>query len=182
MKLLTINQYATLRGVSLAAVQKAIASGRIKPVFDHNNNVRIDPISADKAWEENTQLHLNVSGLASDLQREVYNERNENSNEEHLNSKGPDDALTYTEARTQREIYEAKLVQLEYEHRISKMIIAEDLKAGVYTAVKLTREALLNLPNRLSSQLSLETDSSKIHTLLTTEIHQALEELARANC
>jgi hypothetical protein len=190
MKLLTITNYALHRGVSIAAVQKAIASGRIKPIFDHNDNVRIDAEAADQQWEENTQHQYKPTAIANELQKEVFRQRVEKAEAEkkfNLPNQPEDsdpakaDELSYTEARTLREVYEAKLKQLEYEHQIGKMVIADDLKAGIYTAAKLTREALLNIPSRVSSQIAIETDSNRIHTLLTTEIHQALAELTRAN-
>lgn len=40
------------------------------------------------------------------------------------------------------------------------------------------RDALLNVPDRLSGPLAAETDQSKVHALLVKELHQALEALA----
>jgi hypothetical protein len=46
---LSLRKYALHRNVSLRAVQKAIASGRIQTTPDG----KIDPASADALWERN---------------------------------------------------------------------------------------------------------------------------------
>ena len=47
-------EYAKHRGVSAAAVNKAIKSGRIIPVEDENGRKFIDPVVADRQWQQNS--------------------------------------------------------------------------------------------------------------------------------
>jgi hypothetical protein len=49
---MNLTEYATHRGLTYQAVQKAIAAKRITPLPDGS----IDPIAADKQWEANTDF------------------------------------------------------------------------------------------------------------------------------
>jgi len=53
-KLVTQSEYARLRGVSPAAVFKAIASGRISYLIDDKGRVWLDARTADREWRANT--------------------------------------------------------------------------------------------------------------------------------
>ncbi|MDO5385932.1 MAG: hypothetical protein Q4F75_01510 [Pseudomonadota bacterium] len=60
---ISIRAYAKRRGITHGAVQKAIESHRITPLPDGS----IDPITADKEWEENTDYSkVRTKSKASD--------------------------------------------------------------------------------------------------------------------
>ncbi|MBI4208551.1 MAG: hypothetical protein HY538_02445 [Deltaproteobacteria bacterium] len=147
--------YARHRGVRLRAVQKAIESGRISTVTDSKGNLRMDPEVADREWEENTDPAL---------QREPPIEG------ESLQS--------YRQAKAMREKYEAKLAKLEYEIKCGKYVAVDQVRTEAFEVGRKVREALLNLPKRLSEELAAEGDSHKVFERLNTEIHKALEELS----
>lgn len=86
---------------------------------------------------------------------------------------------TYLQAKTAREVYEAKNAQLEYEERIGKLIRVDAVRATWAAAVSSTRDALLQIPSRLAPVLAAETDLAAVTLLLEDEIRQALAELSR---
>ena len=55
----------------------------------------------------------------------------------------------------------------------------EDIKKSSFAKGRAIREALTNLADRLSHQLAGEDDATVIHTLLSTEHREALENLAQ---
>lgn len=155
-KPLSLRAYAKHRGVTLQAVQKAIATGRIATVTTAGKK-GINPDQADRQWDATTD---------PGMQR---------------GQKQPTEtSSTFQQARAMREAYLAKVAKLVYEERIGKLVSAEKVKAEAFEAARMTRDAILNLPNRISHELASETDPSKIHNLLTIELTKALEELANA--
>lgn len=89
---------------------------------------------------------------------------------------GPSDL---TDARTKKWHYQALLAELEYRKQIGELVRADEVRGAAFATARRVRDALLNLPSRISSILAAESDSRKIHELLSKEIRQALEALAR---
>lgn len=75
--------------------------------------------------------------------------------------------------------YQAKTAQLDYEVKIGKLVLKEDVAREAFKVARRVRDAMLNIANRLSGIVAAETDQAKVHTLITREIHQALEGLAQ---
>jgi hypothetical protein len=160
MGLLSLRAYAKHRGVTLQAVRKAIDDGRIQTTTDPNGKVRVDPAAADKAWEETTDP------------------AKQRKPEADASAKTP--PSDYSRARAMREAYLANLAKITYEEKIGKLVEADAVKKAIFEASRITRDALLNIPNRISPQLASETDPHEVHLLLEAEITRALEELANA--
>lgn len=179
-ELISLREYARRRSVSLQAVQRAIASNRISVVLDAEGKPKINPATADLEWEKNTKHQHRPHDLARDLQKEVCHERlgksmTDPSVKPNLAVEEP---MSYSESRTVREAYEARLVKLEYETKIGNLISAEEVKHKYYQILRTTRDAILNIPDRISSLIAAENDTSKVHLILTQELRLALEELS----
>ena len=101
MPILSLRKYAHHRGVALAAVQKAIASGRISTQPDG----RIDSEIADVQWAETTRW--GASNIV-------------NGAEVKGNSSGHRPS-EYAQARAEREHYAALLAKLAYEERAGRL-------------------------------------------------------------
>jgi len=82
--------------------------------------------------------------------------------------------VTYMQAKTAREVYEAKIKQLDYEELIGKMLPADQVKSHLAGKIVAMRDAFLQIPSRLVSVLAAETDPVKIHALLEDEIARAM--------
>ena len=152
-KLMSISAYAKHRKVSLAAVQDALKRGRIR--FTDSKGKWIDPKKADQEWSRNTD----------------FSKVRDNETE----SKG------YSTARTAREHYMARLAKLEYEEKSGKLVDVEKVKKQAFELARITRDAILNIPDRISAELVGITDQATMHSVLTKELTNALLELVRAN-
>lgn len=87
---------------------------------------------------------------------------------------------TYMQAKTAREVYEAKSAQIDYEERTGKLIRTDAVRSALASVLSSTREALMQIPARLSPVLAAETDAAKVHDALQAELHQCLAQLAAA--
>jgi hypothetical protein len=86
---------------------------------------------------------------------------------------------TYMQAKTAREVYEAKNAQLEYEERTGKLVKLDAVKRTWIEAVSGMRNALLQMPSRLGPVLAAESDPAVVMAALEAEVRQVLESLSR---
>lgn len=157
-------KYSRLRGVTKEAVSKAVREGRI-PSFNENGRRLIDPELADQEWQKNTNPSVaNEESRQKKLGVSIEEDKNN----------GP----SYSQSRSIREAYQARLAKLSYEEKLEKLVSAEKVKVTAFTTARIVRESVLNIPNKISYQLATETDSNKIHLILTEALIEALEELA----
>jgi hypothetical protein len=172
--------YARLRGVTLRAVQKAVATKRITLSADGT----IDPATANAEWERNTfagrTLHQESSkpqaapsapraapqrgGLGISGQPEVSN----------------DPVAAYLRARAVNETFKAKTAQLEYEERAGKLIQAT--KAGEYAAQwsAIVGDALSAYPDRVAPLVAAAKTEAEIHRILAGETNALRRKMAKA--
>lgn len=143
-KLLSLRAYAKHRGVTLKAVQEAIEYGRIQ-----KTNGKVDPIAADKEWQEKTNPAM---------------------------ARGKTDIPEYHRSRAIREAYEAQLAKLEYEEKAGKLINAEETRLAWLKIITTTKTKLLAIPSKARASLP-HLALGDIATLEEL-IRETLEELA----
>lgn len=85
---------------------------------------------------------------------------------------------TYMQAKTAREVYEAKNAQLEYEERIGKLIKVDAVRSAWAAKITGARDALLQIPSRLAPVLAATSDLAEVTALLEAELRQALADLS----
>ena len=157
MAIVSQRAYARHRGVALAAVQKALATGRITM-----QEGGIDPEQADRDWEENT-----TQRAPSIVNRSQEDDEGSNFG-----------ASQYTKARAVREHYHARIAKLEYEERVAKLVSKDEVQLAAFNQFRMFRDGMLNIPDRLAAVLAAETDPARVHELLAAEIRKALQEFA----
>ena len=168
--LLSAKAYAKHRGVSLAAVLKAISEERIKAsVRRKGPGYQIDVAQADVEWQQNTDSGQGAPAHA----------KNRQDQHDTAGDSEPEDGepITYAQARAQHERFKARLAQLELEQREGKLVEADAVKRESFRTARLVRDALLNLPDRIAAELANETNQFKVHQRLVSEIRRALEDL-----
>ena len=166
MPVLSLRGYARHRGVSLAAVQKAIRSGRIAT----NADGMLDSDRADAEWNAKTRPGQRHTKPVPPAAREP--ERAE----------APvAGVFDYSRARAVRENYLARLANIEFEEKTAKLISRDEVQVAAFTKARTARDNLLNIPDRLAATVAAESDADKVHQILTAEIRKALDELAGAN-
>jgi hypothetical protein len=164
MALLSLRAYAKHRGVSLAAVQKAIHSGRITP----NADGLIDSDRADAEWAAKTRPGQRRARPAPPAVREPAEAAGANG-------------LDYFRARAIRESYLARLAKIEFEERIAKLVNRDEVQVAGFTRGRVVRDNMLNIADRLAATLAAESDVDRVHRILSNEIRMALDVLAGAN-
>ena len=86
--------------------------------------------------------------------------------------------LSYHVVKTLREAEEARMARLKREEMEGQLIRLEAVRSVAASTLAATREALLQIPARLSTVLAAESSPARVHELLQQELHQALNQLA----
>jgi len=163
---LSIRAYARHRGVTEAAVRKAIKQGRVSK----GKNGKINPKTADKEWGQNTdpaQIKAVFTEEKPDYsQNSIPNAAN-----------GP----SYQQSRAIKEAYGAKLLRLQFEKESKKLISIDDVKVSAFNAARMTRDRILNIPDRVIPQLVGKTNIFEMKEILKAELIKALEELSKVH-
>lgn len=165
---LSISAYARHRGVSHVAVLKAIKTGRIEKETDGT----IDVAKADAAWRRNTN-HAQRRKTEKDVTPAAAVER---PVDPPIVNSGP----SFAQSRAIREAYNARLAKLSYEEKSGSLVKIELVKVAWFNTLRVLRDRLLNMPDRMVPLLSAETDPKTIRDLLDKELRQILTDAADA--
>lgn len=166
------------------AVQKAIKSGRISTTLDEKGQNKIDAEAAARDWDLNTDQSRKREPKPKDDERPGQEPPPPSSSfgsggaggKPHAQA-APTASSAYASARAVREEYQARIAKIEFEKKIGKLVEADKIRLEAFQAARLTRDILLNIPNKIAHELAAESDSARIHILLTDSITKALEEL-----
>lgn len=150
-------EYARHRGCAMSTVQKAIKDGRID-VEIIKGQKKIDWKDADEKWSQNTDTYR-PSSTDSGTTKKV---------------KGP----TYQQSRAIREAYQAKLAKIEYEQKIGKLVDADQVKRHAFEMGRRIRDAILNIPARISNELLSADNAFDIEQILNREFDEVLKNLS----
>ena len=83
----------------------------------------------------------------------------------------------YIKARLKNEIEKGKILKLERAEKERSLISADKVQETLFRKGRVIRDAMLNLPDRVSSLLEMQK-AQTIHSTLTKEIRIILEELS----
>jgi hypothetical protein len=177
--LMTLAEYARHRGCDKKAVQFAIERGRIK----RNEDGSIDSARADLDWEANTDHARARYGPKPSHSQPIFSTharrdpgidfaagvRRKQTGEP--DGSGPD----FFKARAIKKLYEARLKRLALDEKQGILLPKQDVERATFDRFRVLRDAVLNVPWRISGQLAAESDPLRIHELLEAEIRAALQ-------
>lgn len=165
---LSIRAYARHRGVSDTAVHKAIRAGRITPEADGT----IDPVRADAQWAQNTEAPKVGTRTGAPKVRVPE----EGSGAAALPSGG----TSLLQAKTVNEVVKAQTNKVRLARLKGELVDRSQAIAHVFKLARNERDAWLNWPARVSSQLAarLAVDPHLMHVILEEAVRSHLQELA----
>lgn len=178
MEPLSLRGYAKHRGVSLKAVQKALASGRITKREDG----LVDPETADLNWSRNTAPRPQPSQKpATVVAHHNVQHHSDAPAREPSEPARLETGLEYSKARAVRESYLARLTKIDFEERSGKLVSRDEVQVAAFDKYRQFRDRMLNIPDRLAAEAAAESDASRVHELMTSEIRKALLEFSDGN-
>lgn len=169
---ISIRAYARQRGVSDAAVRKAIKAGRVTPLADGT----IDPARADKQWGSNTD-QAKQRAVPNEAIQSVRDAVGESTPTPSLSSGG----ATFLQARTANEVLKAQTNKVRLAKLKNEVVDRAQAIAHVFKLARTERDAWLNWPARVSAQLAAElhVDPHTLHVAMEREVRRHLDELGQ---
>lgn len=167
MPIVSFSEYARQRGISPAAVTKAVSEGRLSRaiVLGSKGKKSIDTEVADQEWSGSTDTTMGAPSHASPRGHSVSAQAI------------TDEPPKFMESKAKREAFMAELARLEYEEKSGKLVQADDVKREGFRVARIVRDSMLNIADRVASELAAETDPFRVQQRLTQEIRLALTEL-----
>lgn len=160
-------QYAAYRGVTVRAVQKAVADGRIAGAVLKDGS--LDAALADRLWLDNTDPGRGTPshiGPLTDAERQVL--------ETATHRRNAGDVLTPRLARILLMNCRAKLAQLELEGRLARLVDIKDVSRERTMLAQATCEAMLAIPDQLAAEIAGMTDPFEVHARMAAQIRSAI--------
>jgi len=174
-------EYAEHRGISQQRVSKLIEKGKIDAecITKIGKYKKIDRDKADAALKQNLDQIYNLKSKSSpkkDQKESITKEEKEAT----IKAAGTT-GMSMADAQRMQAKLKAALLKLDYDERIGTLISAEKVKTDFFNIARTTRDAILNIPDRISAELASITDIHVVREKLTAELTQALEELSNGN-
>lgn len=157
---LSVGEFAKLVGVNSSTVSRAIIAGRmpLSVTILPNGNKLIDARIGVEEFNQNKKR-----GAVNFSQKEGRRKA---------------DPSESSESERKLKHYKAELARIELEEAQGKLINAEKVGRQAFKVARAVRDAMLNIPDRVSAELAAEKDSFTVHKRLTDEIRMALEGLS----
>jgi phage terminase Nu1 subunit (DNA packaging protein) len=160
MERVTTKELADLLGVTQGRISQLKTQGRFEGCFTvDRNKIAWDKDAAMKAYKEGNPL-VSVSPTRKDSSAL--------------------EIPSFNESRAKSEHFRAELARLDLEVKEDQLVEASRVKREAFSAARAVRDALGNIPDRVSNQMAAESDPVIIHQTLTEEIRKALETLTDA--
>ncbi len=171
---ISIRAYARHRGVSDAAVRKAITAGRITPEADGT----LDPDRVDKEWARNTEATRNGS-RAQAVKVSLPDASTQSSDGPGATPGGSGGGTSLLQARTVNEVVKAQTNKVRLARLKGELIDRSQAIAHVFKLARSERDAWLNWPARVSAQMAakLAVDPHTMHVALEAAVREHLQEL-----
>jgi hypothetical protein len=98
--------------------------------------------------------------------------------------KGSQNALDLStlllKTRIKNEIEKGKILEAKAKTEIGELVLVDDVKTSAFNKARVVRDNLLNIPDRIASQLASISDERKVHEILLNEIRVILETLSES--
>jgi phage terminase Nu1 subunit (DNA packaging protein) len=166
--------YAARRGVTHQAVSKAIASGRLSRSVTRtpSGKYEIDPDEADREWAGNTDPQQQRERHRS-AQAALFPDAE-------VNGRDSPAAPVLAKAQAMRVTFLAKTAELDYLEKSRSLVSADKVTVEAFRVARTVRDAILNVPARISAQLAALQDEREVREVLMRELQDALRELSDA--
>ena len=172
---LNFSQYAVHRGISKAAVTKAIQGGRITAHVDPEGKRFLFKEEADEQWDKNT--NQNVGAPARDRAIEEEKKIEEQAPPE-PNPIAPGDPRIppLYQSKAIKEAFFARAAKLKYETDLGKVVEAEEVKKTWHAIISIARTKILGVPSKIRQRMPEMTNDQ--YLLIESIIRESLEDLS----
>lgn len=183
VELITQAEYARRRGVSEAAVSKAVKAGRITLI-----DGKIDPAVADVQWEANTRKAVGRGGAPATAapsrlraaQTRSYALADDHDGEHDDDPPAPGGHFDYEGSRAKREHHEATMAEAKALAFLGRLVETAKVRTAVADIGRVVADHLERIPDRVSAQITPAMSLADIHARIEAELTHLRADLAAA--
>lgn len=177
-------EYAKRRGLSTGRVNRLVRQGVFAEALRNIGGRKkpfIDSDVADAILESKLQPPGPLADKEKpeiDISRVKHKKKLPEEERKKVIKAGESNKLSYSDARTAHERYRAALKKLQFEEKTGKLVSAEDVQKQAFSLARQVRDAILVIPDRISSVLAAVSDEREIKKILDKELNLALGALS----
>lgn len=93
--------------------------------------------------------------------------------------RGGDGPLDLAQERAALAVRQRERIELDLAARRGELVEAAQVERDAYRVARVTRDRLLNVPDRIAAEVAAETDPARVHRTIANEIATALRELTQ---
>ena len=164
-KPMTTAEFAKELNLTQRTIQDAIKVGRIPAEKVDGKWVVTDPEAAKSEYMKHTSI---VAARKKAKQRAA---------DEPVVKTDSGELIGIGEAERREKVAKAKLAEIKVDEAKGKLVDAKKVQAEAFNLARKVRDAILNVPGRISHELAVTTDPHSVEVLLKKELIQSLEEL-----
>ena len=153
-------------------IKQGKLAGCLKKIGKHK---KIDRDLADAALEQNLDKVYNPPKKQRPKQKKKPTKKDQ---QEAIEAAELDPGQSLAESQRQKALYDAAIRKLDLEERSGESLKKEDVEKEYFEIARRVRDAILNVPNRISAEITSMTDVHLVSEKITTELTSALEELS----
>jgi len=172
-------EYADRVGKSARQINRSIVRGSItrKSLKKRGKRFLIDPEKADQDLKENLS-YINQKPLKTDNKKE-HKKTPTNTEIKSKTKVAGTSGMSHADAQRVQARLKAALMKLEYDEKSGLLVKKEQVDIDFFNCARRARDAILNIPGKVSAELAAITDIHVVSQKLTTELTAALEELSQ---
>jgi hypothetical protein len=179
-KFMTQTEYADHRGISQPRISTMIKTGKIPPgaMKRISGKKLIDMDKADTALAENLDKIHNPNPDPR-KRKSKKKKPSKPEMEQTVKEAGLDEDMTLTEAQRLQANYKAALLKLDLDQKSGDLVNKAEYEADHFAAVRQARDALLNIPDRISAEVASCPDVHKVNQIIMGAMIEVLDELSK---
>jgi phage terminase Nu1 subunit (DNA packaging protein) len=138
----------------------------------------VNDAGAARAWLDS---HL-IPGLRKEARQAKAIEAPPSSQKTTANLPPPQgvtgDRGNWIDHKSRRELAEAQLAELELREKTAELVQRDVVARETFTLFRTLRDRILGIPDRIAAIIAAESDTAKVHALLTAELRSVLTDTA----
>jgi len=164
--LLSPSAYARRRGVSRAAVARAISVGRISTIPNDTGRKMIDPEVADVQWGRNTDAAQSARANARKATTAPL-------------PRDEQQGSAYWDAHTRREVAAANREELLEKQLSGKLVDRVRVESAAFGIGRMLRDTVLGLPTQLAPEIAGMTDAFAIEVKMRDALRRVFKDFSK---
>ncbi len=179
--LVSLRGYARLHDVNPGVMAKRKAKGQLVMVGD-----KVDVIASNARWAETRDPAKDYMQDVNDAQRAAHAKPPAGLVREAFDHsmvqprETPQPGSLFQKAKTQSQVFDAKLSELKYQREVGKVIDREEVKRDIEQLASIIAKGLTGIPARVMPLINGEPDAGKRESMLEEQIRQVLTDFAEA--